>query len=144
MKNRNQVVVLCLFLLGLFAASCSAQEEKADEKTEKVKIRAEKFLQTVREERWSDIYKLVDVSTGKASSYSKDRFDITENDSEEAATRKVGDFFKSVYGAVKPGHIRSIEFKRDTFALISYWAGDLDGFYMHKIDGEWYYTLDYK
>ena len=71
---------------------------------------------------------------------------IPKGASSEAVSQKVGEWFKQFYGTVKPGRV--LEVRMDTrdngLALVEYVHEDKDGFYMRRVDGEWYYTLDEK
>lgn len=144
-KNFKFLVVLTLCFC-IFSVFCVAQEKNEGEE-EKVYKRAEIFLQTIREGKWDEIYKFVVVVTGKKDAYTKSRMNISEEDNEKEIQKKVGDFFQNVYGTLKPEEIIApVRFNPndETLASITYMHGDKDGFHMRKVDGEWYYTLDYR
>lgn len=147
MKIKNfKFLMLLTLCFCLFSVSCFAQEKNETEE-EKVYKRAESFLQTIRDGKWDEIYKFVVVVTGKKDKYTKIRMEISEEDDEKEIQKKVGDFFQQIYGSLEPEEIITpVRFnpKDDTLASITYMHGDKDGFHMRKVDGEWYYTLDYR
>ena len=145
MKKRIYLLMLALFLIVSFSNNVLPQE-KQNNNTERIKQRAESLLQTIREERWDELYKFVVVFTGKNDSQTRQRMKISENADENEIKQKIGDWFKSLYGKTKPGEIIRpvrIDPKDKTLAYIGYKHGDLDAFAMRLIDGEWYYTQDY-
>ncbi len=142
----NNIVLKIIICLAIFTSIGFAQDTQSNEE-ELILLRAESLLQTIRDENWFLLYDFVVVSTGKKDAETKSRLNIKDDDSDYDKRKKVGQFFKSVYGVVKPGKIvRPVRYwdKEKTLVGIGYRHGDLDGFYMRKVDEEWYYTLDYK
>ncbi len=124
------------------AQNASAQENQAEKAARE---RAEQLLETVRSERWLDVYDFVVIKTGKNDKETRERMGITGSDSLETVKQKVGQFFKNLYGQLKPGKIKAAKLNDNdkTRVLISYRHEDLDGFYLKLVDGEWYYTLEF-
>ncbi len=133
---------LSAMLLFIFSSAISAQIEN-DEKVKAGK-RAEDLLQTIRDEKWSEIIKFVvviedfDKQTGKTGRTF--RFPTDEETKEKIINR-----FKRTYSSLKPGRIIGVNiFEKDkTIAGVAYKHGDKDGFRMFLVDGEWYYGIQY-
>jgi hypothetical protein len=131
------VVLFLIFSFSLFA------QTSVDE-TQKVKERAEKFLQIVREEKWDETHKFVVVIVHQDGKVIRKRMDSAENADEETK-KQIAESFRKLYTAPKPGNIVRVKLneKDKTVALIEYEHEDLDGFDMVLIDGEWYYTMTF-
>lgn len=68
---------------------------------------------------------------------------VSTNGNPDIVSQQVGAWFKQLYDVVQPGEVMSVRLTTDNknLALVSYMHGDLDGFPMRQIAGE-YYTLD--
>src|SRR5687767_6661058 len=95
-------LILCFLF---FAANAFGQEKEPEEK---IRQRVEDLFVTIREEKWNELARFVIVSTDKKSPETRRLMNILENDSPEEITKKVGEYFKQVYGFRKPGKIISI------------------------------------
>lgn len=142
MKARNFGFWVLSIIVGITAANIFGQTDKTDE-TERLRKRTETFLQTIRNEKWDELYKFVVVVRHQNGSVTRQRMDVVEN-ADEDTKRQIAERFKKLYTAPKPGKIIRITIDKNnkTIALVEYEHEDLDGFDMILVDGEWYYTVD--
>jgi hypothetical protein len=106
-----------------------------------IRKRAEDLLAVVRSRQWSNCVTFVAVKTDAETLR---RMGTQTNATADAVAQAVGAWFKSLYDAVQPGKaVQAVHIRPGgELAILLYMHGDLDGFYMRKVDGEWFYTLD--
>jgi hypothetical protein len=134
------ICVVGLFCIGVLAIVTSAAGQ--EDPTAPIRMRAEALIEVLRSEQWSKVAPFVIVSTGKAAVETRRRMGIPQDASPDVVREKVGQWFKQIYGSVKPGRIVDIRLRGTDLAQISYRHDDIDAFHMRLVDGDWYYTLD--
>ena len=137
---RLRRVIRVLSVAGLLF-SFGGVEASEHKKFAAVRTRAETLLQLLRAEQWEDAADLV-----LTDEVTQQRLGIPEGASPDTRTEKIAGWFEGIYGSVKPGPVFSVRLdpKDPNLALVSYRHGDLDGFNMRLVEGEWLYTLDWK
>jgi hypothetical protein len=130
-----------LFVAFLLPATIAAQEYA--ESIKAVRQRTEKFLQTIRDEKWDELHRYVVIVTHKGRD-EKTVEQVTDSPEDDNSRSIVVSRLKAVYERLKPGQIRSIRLAGidNSAAFIGYRHGDLDGFDMILFDGEWFYTIE--
>jgi hypothetical protein len=132
--------VVWLLCLVLVARASAAQGE--DDLTAPIRERAEALLEILRTNQWEKVAPFVIVSTGRDDTATRRRMEIPTDANPEVVQEQVSRWFKQLYGSVKPGGIINVQLKGTDDAFIIYRHDDIDGFYMHRVGGEWYYMLD--
>ena len=109
-----------------------------------VKLRAEAFLETIRQQKWGELTEYTVIEAGRDDESMRSRLGIHLDADRATIEKNVEIWFRKIYGSILPGPIISLTIDSNdrTKALIQYRHGDLDAFEMHQIDGEWYYYLD--
>ena len=141
--------IACICLVALSAVCVSARADSpqpVQDSTAPIRKRAEALLEILRSGQWSKAAGFVVVSTGRKDAETRHRMGIPKDATSELISQKVVEWFKQLYGTVKPGRVVEVRIDpRDKgLALIEYMHEDKDGFYMRRVDAEWYYTLDEK
>jgi hypothetical protein len=133
-----------LSLLAIGVAHGAEAPLSAPDPTAQIRQRADSLLDALRSAQWDRAAQFVIVVTGKKDAVTRGRMGISRDATAEAVAKAVGDWFKQLYGTVRPGRVVSVHLNpRDgNLALVTYKHDDLDGFYMRRVDGGWYYTLD--
>lgn len=139
MKKYKLFYLAAIILIG----SVNLLAQTNSDETQKIKLRAENFLQTVREEKWDETYKFVAFIVHKDGKSIRKRLDAPENFDEEIK-KQIAERFRKLYTAPKPGKTARVTIygKDKTVALIEYMHEDLDGFNMILVDDQWYYAID--
>ena len=144
MNNRVfKSVVFAGILLIALSLNTAAQSE--NDETAKVRKRAESLLQTIREEKWDELDKFVVIATEQIDKQTGNTKKIFHFAEDMETKEKIINRFKPTYSSLKPGKIISVGIseKDKTIAGVAYKHGDKDGFRMVKVNGEWYYLLEY-
>jgi hypothetical protein len=143
MIEKSRAYFWCLsgfFCIGVLAMAAVAHGQ--EDPTAPIRMRAEALLEILRADQWGKVAPFVIVSTGKGDTETRRRMGIPHDASPDVVREKVGQWFKQIYGSVKPGRIVDIRLQGNDLAQISYRHDDIDAFHMRLIDGKWYYTLD--
>ena len=106
-----------------------------------IRNRADGLLSAIRSRQWTKCVSFVAVTKDTETLR---RMGLSKDASSDLIEEKVASWFKGLYDVVQPGGVSAVRIRKDdeNLALIEYKHEDLDGFYMRRIDGEWYYTLD--
>lgn len=124
----------------LFLAAACVQDVEST-KQAAVRARAAGMLEVLRAERWGEAAGFVSVDSA-----TQERMEIPEGASPEATRAEIARWFETLYRNVPPRFVHSVAFhpQDSVLAIVTYTAGDLDTFHMRLVDGEWYYTLDWR
>lgn len=145
MSRVVKMVISAIFVLSA-AGAVFAMEITVWQK-DSVKKSAEEFLSAIRDQDWEKVVSLTVVSTDQADPETLKRMSLSADTPHDEVVRCVREFFVRVYGSspARIGHVQNVNFPvkmDDTYALVSYKNGDLDGFNMCRVGDRWYYTLE--
>lgn len=136
-------IIICSIVAFLFSShSAFSEPTPAPPETEaKISKRAGELLGAIRSREWTKCVAFVAV---RKDTETLRRMGLSKDASSKQIEEKVAAWFKGLYNVVQPGGVSAVRIRKDdeNLVLIEYKHEDIDGFYMRRIDGEWYYTLD--
>ncbi len=138
MNVRRGILVLC-FLAGF--AQCTVPPETTVDEADVEKQTGE-FLDALRERDWSGAADRVLLNES-----ARTQFGLPASADAEIIVSRITSLFRTMYESNPPGGISSV--RRDPagtgdrdLVMVSYRHGDLDGFYMRRVEGRWFYAFE--
>lgn len=132
-------LAVALAIVVLLAGACDGPSRQEAEAREAALSRAEDLLAALGQGDWSLAAHFVHLDENTCA-----RMGISADATGEEAAPRIGAWFRTIYGTVRPGSVQSVTIDPGdpTRARVSYRHDDLDGFTMRFVDGDWFYVVE--
>jgi hypothetical protein len=130
---------LALIVAVLLGGACDGLPRGEAQTLEGVQSRAEELLVALRKGDWSMAARFVYLDGNTRA-----RMGIAGGAAREEAVPKIEAWFRTIYGTVRPGSVRSVTIdpSEPTRARVQYRHGDFDAFTMRLVNGDWFYVVE--
>jgi len=137
--HRAAPQALALIVALLLGGACDRVPRKEAHSPEGAQSRAEELLVALRKADWSMAARFVYLDGNTRA-----RMGIASGVGGEEAGPKIEAWFRTIYGTVRPGSVRSvtIDASEPTRARVQYRHGDFDAFTMRFVNGDWFYVVE--
>ena len=133
-----RLLTTCLLTLILLLTS-ACESDKPEDQYAQVRIRAEALIQALQNEQWlaAADYVLMNQKT-------EERIEMFMCEDKSKPKQCLADFFQTLYSTLKPGEIYDINQldSDEDLVLVTYRHGDIDGFRMRNVNGQWWYVFN--